>query len=90
MRGFTISRAQALGLYYDDSCDLELQDMTFIDNSVSMAAFVALPNVLEHQYKDKYVHIADSLFVGQSPWLDCRVDIVDVRSEHFLQTSKCI
>ena len=77
-----------MGLYYDDSCDLELSHMTFTDNSMALATFVALPNIVEHQYMDKYVHLYDSLFVGQSPWFDCENDKVDLNSQDFLDTGK--
>ena len=77
-----------MGMYYDDDCNLELSDMTFIDNSVSMATFVALPSIELHQYRDKYVRVSDSLFVGQSPWFDCDINKVDFASDHMQHICK--
>ena len=90
IRGFKISRVTNMGVYYDDACNLKVTNMTFVDNSLGLVAFVGKPNILLNQFEDKTVHFDNSLLVGHSPWMDCRVDRVEWTSRDMLQTGKFV
>ena len=76
IRGFTVSRVQNMGIYYNAVCNLQINNVTLVDNTVGVMAFVGKPELVDHIVVDKHIHFDNSLMVGNSPWMDCSVDRV--------------
>lgn len=71
---FIIYKAFHIGFYSQITCSVQLKNISFYDNAMSFMALVLGPAADEHQFANKFIHIEDALFVGQSPSFDCDRD----------------
>jgi hypothetical protein len=68
---FIVYKAWNYGFYSQITCNLRFRNMRFYDNNLSVFSVVLGPNLVQHEFANRYIDIEGGLFVGQSPSFDC-------------------
>ncbi|XP_063041153.1 fibrocystin-L-like [Engraulis encrasicolus] len=71
IQGFTIWRSFDFGIYVQASMNVQIANVTLVDNGQSILPIVYTPPSLQHLYADKTIHIQNGLLVGTSPDFNC-------------------
>ncbi|KPP78019.1 fibrocystin-L-like, partial [Scleropages formosus] len=71
IQGFYIWRSFDYGVYFQVSMNVEVSNITLVDNGMGISSYIYSPPSVYHLYSNKHVHIQDALIVGTSPNLNC-------------------
>ncbi|KAL3885610.1 hypothetical protein ACJMK2_025660 [Sinanodonta woodiana] len=71
LANFTLWKNHDYGLYYNNYPNTKLTDNVVIENGVNIFSMVVGPSSLEHQYENKFAHVANSLIVGRTSSFSC-------------------